>query len=160
MPETTDAIVRGEIELPQFTGKILYGPVFRTESEREQLFGELDARQVSVIWNLQELPDSCALEQQHFAAVVWTPVEDYAVPEDADAFVRDLDGVLDHLRAGHHVYVHCMAGHGRTGLGLASLLVRLGAPPALALSQVHEVCGGPETSDQQEFVHGIEAEAK
>ena len=155
----TETIVRGEIELPQFPGKILYGPVFQTESEREQLFSELDASGVSVIWNLQERRDSYESEAQHFHAVVWTPVDDYSVPEDADAFVRDLDRVLALLRGGKHVYVHCMAGHGRTGLGLASLLVRLGAPPALALSQVHEVCGGPETEEQKGFVHGIEPES-
>jgi protein-tyrosine phosphatase len=155
----TESVARGHVSLPGLSGKVWFGAVFLDERERDELFAELDANDVSVVWNLQEYRNSYEDERAHFKAVIWTPIPDYGAPEDRQVFVRDLDRVIALLRQGISVYVHCAAGHGRTGMALAALLVRLGVPARQALSQVQEAIGGPEVAEQEEFVETIEPAA-
>jgi protein-tyrosine phosphatase len=136
---------------------VWFGAVFLDNQERDELFAELDENDVSVVWNLQEYADSYEQERVHFKAVVWTPIVDYGVPEDREAFVRDLDRVVALLQQGINVYVHCAAGRGRTGMALGAMLVRLGIPARDALSQVRQATGGPDTSEQEQFVASLEA---
>jgi protein-tyrosine phosphatase len=155
----TESIARGHVSLPGLSGTVWFGAVFLDDQERDELFAELDANDVSVVWNLQEYRDSYEDERAHFKAVVWTPIPDYGAPEDRQVFVRDLDRVIALLRQGINVYVHCAAGHGRTGMALAAMLVRLGVPSRQALSQVQQAIGGPEVDEQEQFVETIEPAA-
>jgi protein-tyrosine phosphatase len=138
-------------------GRIWFGSVFLGDQEREQLFADLDCKEVSVVWNVQDDPESYEAERQHFKAALWTPIEDFSAPDDRDAFLRDLDRVIALLRAGRNLYLHCAAGHGRTGLALASILVRLGISARAALHQTQQATGGPETAEQEEFVESLPA---
>jgi len=150
-----DSVVAGGLSIPGMPGKIWFGSVFLGDYEREQLFADLDCKEVSVVWNVQDDRESYEEERQHFKAALWTPIEDFSAPDDRDAFLRDLDRAIALLGAGHNLYVHCAAGHGRTGLAIASILVRLGIPAREALHQTQQAMGGPETAEQEEFVASL-----
>ncbi len=53
---------------------------------------------------------------------------DFGVPADPGAVAEALRAVLQRSRAGQHVEVGCLGGHGRTGTALACLAVLAGDP--------------------------------
>lgn len=80
-------------------------------------------------------------------------IRDFSVPTQ-----EQLEGALDEidaeLAAGGLVYVHCWAGCGRTGVVVASWLVRHGASPHDALATIAETrgVGCPQTLEQRLLV--------
>lgn len=80
-------------------------------------------------------------------------IRDFSVPTE-----EQLEGALDEidaeLAAGGVVYVHCWAGCGRTGVVVASWLVRHGMSPQDALDRIAETrgLGCPQTLEQRLFV--------
>lgn len=102
---------------------------------------------------MAELGELFRIEAQLFQHAVNTPIEDYDIPSDSQSFLRDLEIVLGHLQAGRDVYVHCLGGHGRTGMALAALTVRLaGVSPEAALQFSKQQCQGPEREAQKTFI--------
>jgi protein-tyrosine phosphatase len=74
-------------------------------------------------------------------------------PDQADAFDRLIDTLLDDVRAGRNVTVVCRGGLGRSGLVAACALVRLGETPARAIGRVRSARpGAVETRDQERYV--------
>jgi Polymorphic toxin system, DSP-PTPase phosphatase len=87
------------------------------------------------------------------------PIIDLGIPIDADAFRVFLRDLLRRLRAGEDLYVHCLAGLGRTGTALACLLVLEGEAARGAVAVVRG-CYRPaavESPAQRQFVEGFEA---
>ena len=65
--------------------------------------------------------------------------------------------LLQLLRSGQRVVVHCRGGLGRAGTVSARLLVELGVPPAEAIHRVRKARPGAiETSKQERYVLGLE----
>jgi len=81
------------------------------------------------------------------------PIRDFSVPT-RDGLVAILDAIDVKLDGGGLVYVHCWAGCGRTGVVVASWLVRHGADPDGALRRIAELRGPgcPQTLEQRAFV--------
>ncbi len=77
------------------------------------------------------------------------PIEDLAPPTPAD-FLSGLDFIDRHRAKGHAVAVHCRMGQGRTGSILAAYLIRGGASPAEALSELRAICPGAVENPSQE----------
>ncbi len=88
------------------------------------------------------------------ARVLHYPIVDMRAPTDMKVFSRVIDLIDDELRAGESVMVHCKGGLGRTGVVVASVLVRQGVTPAaaVALTRKHRV-GSIQTADQEEWVY-------
>ena len=91
--------------------------------------------------------------------VLYLPIPDFSVPEieELDKAVTD---VLNHVRKGDSVAIHCHAGIGRTGMFLACLAKRgMGYSSDEALRWVREfIPGAVEVSEQEQLVRSLEAE--
>lgn len=53
------------------------------------------------------------------------PMKDNSTPINKSAFLKQLASLLDMIREGRKIYIHCAGGHGRTGMYTACLLVCL-----------------------------------
>jgi len=91
------------------------------------------------------------------ASLQWyqLPITDGTVPDIQfdKAWLRVAPAVLQHIRSGHKVVVHCRGGLGRTGMLACFLLVELGEDPEHALNKVRMARpGAVETYEQEIFV--------
>ena len=90
------------------------------------------------------------------------PIRDHGIPDDRARMGEILDALHDALRAGRHVYVHCRAGIGRTGMVVGCLLVERGMPGEAALHELNRLwqqserakawVSVPETQEQTDYV--------
>jgi protein-tyrosine phosphatase len=84
--------------------------------------------------------------------IVRHPIADFGRPTDRDALEAFVDDLLERLRRGETVYLHCRAGIGRTGTVLACLLKRAGAAddPVTLVRAIYDP-RALETEEQQRF---------
>jgi protein-tyrosine phosphatase len=78
------------------------------------------------------------------------PMRDFSVPAD-DVLVAAMDVIDTELERDGIVFVHCLAGCGRTGVVVGCWLVRHGMQPADALAQIAATrgLGCPQTLEQR-----------
>lgn len=89
------------------------------------------------------------------------PIVDLGLPE-AGAMRAILDSIDQTLSNGHHIYLHCVGGIGRTGMVVGCYLVRHGRTGREAVQQIHDywrseparryIPMSPETPAQVQFV--------
>lgn len=82
------------------------------------------------------------------------PIRDLSVPVSATATREFLSRLLNELRSGKRIAIHCRQGIGRSGMIAASLLVMAGIDPAIAFRTVSAARGieVPETAEQRDWV--------
>lgn len=102
----------------------------------------------------------CSVEKIHYY------INDCRVPSDQTTFRRLIHQLVDQLRAGRRMYIHCRGGHGRSGLVVACILKLYHHwESEMALWMTNEyhnarlrmepkwrAMGAPQTRDQKEFV--------
>lgn len=107
-----------------------------------------------IIWNLAvELRFLESEEKKHAKVVICEAIVDYDVPFKPAQFKKHLGQTINCLKSGGSVLVHCLGGHGRTGMVAAILLSKINNIPlaeSLKLAQLY--CQGPETEEQIQFV--------
>jgi protein-tyrosine phosphatase len=81
------------------------------------------------------------------------PIGDFGIP-DRDEITPTLTHLLERLRGGAHVVVHCWAGIGRSSLIAASLLALDGVEPDEAWRLISDARGVsvPETDEQRAWI--------
>lgn len=87
--------------------------------------------------------------------VLWFPIRDVSVPDSIDGFQLCVDTVVNRLRNGETVVIHCKGGLGRTGLLAAACLVATSdLTPDEAVAIVRRARPGAiETTAQEEYVN-------
>lgn len=88
--------------------------------------------------------------------VVWFPVANFEA-ESAGSTLPVLEPIVDRLRAGGSVLVHCAYGQGRAGTMAVCILLVLGVPLGEALRAVaeHRLHAGPGSSSQWALVEDV-----
>ena len=85
---------------------------------------------------------------------LWFPIRDTSVLTSIEQFAENVNLIIDALREGQTVVIHCMDGLGRAGLVAASCLVmatRL--TPQEAIAEVRQARKGTiETAEQEQYV--------
>jgi len=67
--------------------------------------------------------------------VIHIPIHDYGVPKKLHRFSETITHVLSRLKK-HNIAVHCMGGHGRTGLFNTALMMQLYNKPAIMILNI------------------------
>ena len=149
------------------------GYVFRTEDvvrERMQALVEFDINMIIDLSKPGEGEDYRELLRQearrHNVKVehVRMPIMDMGVPTE-DEMTAILDRIDQALIDNLAVYVHCMAGIGRTGMVVGCHLVRHGIPSEQVIAYINELrksipyskYASPETETQAQFIRSWKA---
>ena len=82
------------------------------------------------------------------------PIEDSSVPDSFCEFDGLVNSIMEHLRNGRAVGVHCRAGIGRSAMIVASALIRAGLSADSAFRVIQEArgCPVPNTPGQRQWV--------
>ncbi|MFT4979430.1 MAG: protein-tyrosine phosphatase [Myxococcota bacterium] len=137
-------------------GKLYIGRAPRLQGARlaPDDLDTLRAHQIGCVVCLLEVPDhrlQPAIEAAGMAWV-WCPVEDYGVPS-AEQHAVLAERIAQRRQSGCHVYVHCMAGLGRSGTIAACTLVEEGLQGDQAIDLVRRARPGAiETDTQEAFI--------
>lgn len=100
------------------------------------------------------LTEEAQLSAKHGLEFLSFPIPDLAVPASATATREFLNWLLNELRAGKRIAIHCRQGIGRSGLIATSLLVMEAIDPFVAFRRVSAARGleVPETTEQRDWV--------
>lgn len=90
-------------------------------------------------------------------AMTQIPVLDYGVPDDVNEFVTSAQEVVEKLRRGRNLVIHCAAGVGRTGMFAILVLHEAGESIAAARAAVQRAGSKPENEEQNAFLENIAA---
>jgi protein-tyrosine phosphatase len=87
---------------------------------------------------------------------VWFPIPDLHAP-DLDTARPLLDDLVERLRSGEGLLVHCGAGIGRAGTVAVAILMATGTPLAAAMTVVaaHRAMAGPEAGAQRALLDAL-----
>ena len=84
------------------------------------------------------------------------PIPDYGVPKDIKGLVDLASRVVEKLRAGRKIVLHCAAGHGRTGMFAVMILLASGMSLESALEEVKGAGSSPETAEQRQLLQRLQ----
>jgi len=100
---------------------------------------------------LQKEAAACGAAGIQFVKVA---IADRSVPSDKHAFLHSIERLVELVRGGRHLAVHCRASIGRSSLLAASILIRLGwdANAAFDAIQIARGCAVPDTPEQRRWV--------
>lgn len=116
----------------------------------------LKKENVNYIWNLLELELNSVLrfEKEKFNGnVICGNIPDYNIPKNKELFKEQLLFMHNQLKNGNNIFIHCFAGHGRTGMAVMGLLLYDGKQDAQKIA--YELCSGPETELQIKFIQTL-----
>jgi protein-tyrosine phosphatase len=149
-PSTTLAVVlcpRGEGRLRQELGELKNGGIDAVvsllEPDEAEWLGLDEEEQVAKELGMQFLP---------------FPIPDTQVPPDPIAFGEFITGLVNRLRHGEHIGVHCRGSIGRATVTAAAVLIRLGWKPEKALEAIEDArgCSVPDTPEQRAWILNYE----
>lgn len=112
---------------------------------------------VDCIWNMaKELKYISDIERLYIKEVICADIYDADTPENELEFISQLKYISDLLLDGKKVFVHCMAGHGRTGMALVLLSTIVNNGPFEKMLKYSQTwCGGPKRYNQVDYVKEV-----
>ncbi len=88
------------------------------------------------------------------------PIPDEGLPESMEVFATLVNQVVEAVKAGETVLIHCKGGRGRTGLLAAAALVQLGETPETAIAAVREIRSGAlSVALKRDYVYEFQAQS-
>lgn len=149
------------IPLPASDGELLLCGVRDVADDPDAILARLGATTIVCLNPEGELarraPDYLPwLRANQGGRALWFPIRNFDA-ESADATMPFLDLVIERLRRGERVVMHCALGQGRAGTMAVCLLVMLGATldEALATVAANRVFAGPGDGSQWRLVEEI-----
>lgn len=152
-----------EIPLPHVPGRLWLCGKHAIAPDPDALLTALGADTVVCLVEDHELADRYPTYLHWLRVATPTVAVRFAIHDlSAPPFERAmpfLDDLVDRLRAGDGLVVHCGAGIGRAGTTAAALMVLLGTPldDALAHVRAHRPMAGPEVGPQLELLQRLAA---
>ena len=133
-------MIKGQIH------NIFYGRKWQSVQEMNALFSDLNKNNIQYIINL--LPNDPSIkEEKKYFDVICLPILDFSIPgPDFEEKIKQISNIKE------NIFVHCLAGIGRTSLVVAELLKLKGKTVEEALEYTQKYIGGPETQEQIDFV--------
>ena len=133
------------------------GELYSGPAPSRDILERLQNKEIYCIWNLaEELQDMIEVENKYAEQVLFANIPDFSIPKDKKVFFNQLEYICDLLKDDRKIFLHCMAGRGRTGMALACVKRQLEGATALeALTASREHCDGPESDVQVEFVTNL-----
>ncbi|MBI2892689.1 MAG: cyclin-dependent kinase inhibitor 3 family protein [Deltaproteobacteria bacterium] len=105
---------------------------------------------------LLAIPDLFARATERGLVSIRLPIRDGSVPSSLEELRGLVGQILERVRSGETVVIHCRGGLGRTGLLAACCLVALGRAPGAAIAAVRRARHGTiETAEQEAWVHAF-----
>jgi protein-tyrosine phosphatase len=100
------------------------------------------------------LGDEERLAAAHGIAFLSFPIPDTHIPPDPEAFRAFVAGLVNRLRHGERVGVHCRGSIGRSTVTAAAVLIHMGWKPQAALRAIEQArgCSVPDTEEQKEWI--------
>jgi len=83
------------------------------------------------------------------------PIKDMNGPDISfdNSWMKVIQNIVDRIRQGEHILVHCKGGLGRSGTIAALLLIELGIPNDKAIIQVRQARPGAiDIADQEKYI--------
>ena len=83
------------------------------------------------------------------------PIKDMNGPDISfdNSWIKVVQNIVDRIRQGEHILVHCKGGLGRSGTIAALLLIELGIPNDKAIIQVRQARPGAiDIADQEKYI--------
>ncbi len=130
MEETNSQV----IEIPYgFSGRIYRSPMpfslYDRSGEIWTTYRERDVGLIVVLTEPREYlvhagKDLLSLYKENTIKAVHFPIKDLSVPEDKMGMNKLILDVIQEIKSGINIAVHCLAGNGRTGIFLACLAKR------------------------------------
>jgi len=83
------------------------------------------------------------------------PIKDMNGPDISfdNSWIKVIQNIVDRIRQGEHILVHCKGGLGRSGTIAALLLIELGIPNDKAIIQVRQARPGAiDIADQEKYI--------
>jgi protein-tyrosine phosphatase len=89
------------------------------------------------------------------------PIPDTQIPPNCAAFREFIAGLVNRLRHGERIGIHCRGSIGRSTVTAAAALIHLGWKPQKALNAIERArgCPVPDTEEQQRWILDYESQA-
>lgn len=137
---------------PTPSGELYYGPLPMVADLKN-----IQRNNIDIIWNLAaELNVLVPYEKLYTKEVLFGNIPDFEAPSENSLFISQLEYVVNALKQGKKVFVHCHGGRGRTGTGLAAIDVAFGEDSDKALDKAMAYAGGPESVEQEEYIDKLD----
>ncbi|MEL7037053.1 MAG: cyclin-dependent kinase inhibitor 3 family protein [Cyanobacteria bacterium J06592_8] len=107
------------------------------------------------------IPDLLTQAQAYGMATEHFPISDEGLPESMADFSALVERLVQAVKSGESLVIHCKGGRGRTGMLAAACLVKLGYSPENAIATVQQNRSGAlSTAIKRDYVHQFEQTLK
>ena len=152
-PVTLPAPVPGKLWLHSMPGRLESWDEFLDEARRVRLGLIVCLNPMTEVQGSSPLYHHAVEQNALPCALLHMPMRDFGLGDDGEEFRAAVLRVVEALRGGDSVLLHCAHGIGRTGTMAACTLKALGLPTLQSLTQVRDAGSNPQSASQTGWIH-------